>query len=112
MGDEPNLGELEHLVLLAVARLTGDGYGMTVRQEIERRTGRDVAIGAVYAALERLERKGCIASRAGEPTAKRGGRAKRYFRLEPGGAVALRQTQRMLERMWEGVELGTRPGAI
>lgn len=98
-------GEFEQVVLLAVARLRGEGYGMTIRQEIEWRSGREVSIGAVYATLDRLERKGYIASWAGEPTARRGGRAKRHFRLEPAGAEALLASRRVLGRMWDGVEL-------
>lgn len=111
MNSGPFLGEFEHLVLLAVARLEGEGYGVTIRQEIERRTGRTPAIGAVYATLERLESKGYVSSRLGEPTAERGGRARRHYRLEPAGAEALARSRRVLERMWEGVELEPRPGA-
>ena len=106
------LGEFEQVVLLAVAHLDGDGYGMTVRREIERRTGREISIGAVYATLDRLERKGFVRSREGEPTPERGGRARRHFALERAGVQALRRTQRMLEQMWQDVELGApRPGA-
>ncbi|HEX7088621.1 MAG TPA: helix-turn-helix transcriptional regulator [Longimicrobiales bacterium] len=111
MESGPFLGEFEHLVLLAVARLEGAGYGVTIRREIERRAGRAAAIGAVYATLERLEAKGYVSSRLGEPTAERGGRARRHFRLEPAGAAALARSRRVLDRMWEGVELEPRPGA-
>ena len=111
MTDRFYLGEFEQVVLLAVAHLGGDGYGVTIRSEIERRGGRDVSIGAVYATLDRLERKGLISSREGEPTAERGGRARRHFALERAGVQALRRTQRMLAAMWADVELGTpRPG--
>lgn len=102
-------GEFEQIVLLAVARLSGEGYGMTIRREIEWRTGRPVSIGAIYATLDRLERKGWIGSKEGEATARRGGRAKRHFRLEAAGAEALLTARRMLESMWEDVELGARP---
>lgn len=98
------LAELEQLVLLAVARLEGRGYGVTIRREIERRTRRDVSAGSVYVTLERLEQKGFVASSMGEPTARRGGRAPRHYRLEPAGARALAATREMLERMWEGME--------
>jgi PadR family transcriptional regulator, regulatory protein PadR len=74
------LGSLECVVLLALVRLGPEAYGMTVRREIEKRTGRDISIGAVYATLERLETKGFVSSFTGEPTAERGGRAKRLFR--------------------------------
>ncbi len=81
--EEP-LGSLEHIVLLAVMRLGEEAYGITVRREIETTTGRDVSIGAVYATLVRLESKGFVKSAAGEPTAERGGRAKRYFPRDRG----------------------------
>lgn len=104
------LGEFEQVVLLAVAQLGEDGYGATVRREIQRRAGRRVSVGAVYATLSRLEDKGFVSSRYGEATAKRGGRSKRHYRLEPAGVRALEATRRMLDRMWDGVDLGTRPG--
>jgi DNA-binding PadR family transcriptional regulator len=97
------LGSLEHIVLLAVARLGTDAYGMTVRQEIQTRTGRDLSIGAVYATLERLERKGFISSRKGEPTAERGGRAKRHFQIEAEGEQALATSQDAIRQMAVGL---------
>ncbi|HET9363077.1 MAG TPA: helix-turn-helix transcriptional regulator [Vicinamibacterales bacterium] len=97
------LGSLEHIVLLAVVRLGPDAYGVTVRREIERRTGRDVSIGAVYATLERLETKGYISSLIGEPTAERGGRAKRHFRVETDGVRALRVSQDAIKKMAVGL---------
>ena len=97
------LGSLEHIVLLAVARLGTDAYGMTVRQEIQTRTGRDLSIGAVYATLERLERKGFISSRKGEPTAERGGRAKRHFQIEADGEQALATSQDAIRKMTVGL---------
>ncbi len=106
------LGEFEQVVLLAVAQLGEDGYGTTIRREIERRTGRGVAVGAIYATLARLEEKGYVASWQGEATPRRGGRAKRHFRLRPPGVRALESTRRMLERMWDGVQLGTRPRRV
>lgn len=111
MSDDRYLGEFEHLVLLAVAHLEGDGYGVSVREEIEGRTGRDVSIGAVYATLGRLEEKGFAASRTGEPTPERGGRAKRLFRLTPDGAAALRESRRILDRMWNGLDDAPTPGS-
>jgi DNA-binding PadR family transcriptional regulator len=97
------LGSLEHIVLLAVARLGTNAYGMTVRQEIEKRTGRDLSIGAVYATLERLESKGFVSSRMGEPTAARGGRAKRHFQIEAAGEQALAASQDAIRRMTVGL---------
>lgn len=100
------VGEFEHLVLLAVVRLGDEAYGMTVRREIEERTGRDVTIGAVYRTLERLARKGLVESRReARHTPVRGGRARRFFRLTREGHTALSESRRMLDRMWEGVRL-------
>lgn len=104
------LGEFEQLVLLAVARLGEKGYGATIRAEIEESGGRPATLGAVYATLSRLEEKGCVVSWQGESTARRGGRAKRHFRLLPAGERALVESRRMLDRMWEGVKLRPRPG--
>jgi PadR family transcriptional regulator PadR len=98
------LGSLEHIVLLAVMRLASDAYGMTVRREIERATGRDISIGAVYPTLVRLESKGLIKSFTGEPTAERGGRAKRYFRMTAQGADALRSTHEIIAKMSAGLK--------
>jgi DNA-binding PadR family transcriptional regulator len=97
------LGSLEHIVLLALVRLKGNAYGMTVRREIETRTGRNVSIGAIYATLERLEAKGYVSSFLGEATAERGGRAKRLFRMEAGGEAALRASQEAIRRMTIGL---------
>ena len=100
------IGEFEQLVLLAVARLEGEGYGVTLRREIERRTGRSASIGAVYATLGRLQAKGMVASSEGESTGKRGGRARRLFELLPAGVEALTVARDMQDRMWDGVDLG------
>jgi len=97
------LGSLEHIVLLAVARLGADAYGMTVRREILTCTGRDLSIGAVYATLERLERKGYVSSAMGEPTAERGGRAKRHFQIEAAGEEALAVSQDAIRKMAVGL---------
>ena len=106
MGKGDFLGEFEQIVLLAVARLGEEGYGVSLRREIARRTGRDVAVGAVYATLARLEEKGMVASRESDPTPERGGRARRQFRVLPAGARALEAARGMLESMWDGVEFG------
>jgi DNA-binding PadR family transcriptional regulator len=99
------MGEFEQLVLLAILHLDNDSYGMEVREEIERRTGREVSYGAVYTTLDRLEQKGHVAHRMGEVTPVRGGRARKYFRVLPEGRAALRATQDALRVMWEGVRL-------
>lgn len=100
------LGGFEQLVLLALAHLGESAYGVTIRQEIASRTGRDVNIGAVYATLDRLETKGLTRSRIGESTALRGGRAKRYFELTAEGSRALEESVRALEGMIRGLNWG------
>ena len=97
------LGSLEYIVLLALIRLGPEAYGMTVRREIETRTGRSLTIGAVYATLDRLEAKGYVSSTIGEPTAARGGRAKRHFRIEAAGERALKTSEDAIRRMSAGL---------
>ncbi len=97
------LGGFELLVLLALMRVGDDAYGVPISEAIEESSGREVAIGSVYITLERLERKGFVASRLGEPTAERGGRAKTYFRVTANGLRAVRQAQRTLVKLWNGV---------
>src|SRR6266436_398641 len=93
------LGEFEQIILLGLLRLGDNAYGMIVRREILNRTGREVSIGAVYATLERLEQKGYVSSRQGNPTPERGGRAKRFFMIEAAGLLALRESQQLLGKM-------------
>jgi DNA-binding PadR family transcriptional regulator len=99
------MGDFEQMVLLAILRLGNDAYGMEIRQEIQDRTGRDVSYGAVYTTLDRLGQKGYVVGRMGEPSPERGGRARRYFRVEPRGSEALRAARRALDMMWEGVSV-------
>ena len=94
MSSREHLGEFEQIVLLAVLRLGENAYGVPVRHEIEKRTKRSLTVGALYRTLDRLEAKGYVASWFGDPVAERGGRSKRYFRVEPLGARALRQSQK------------------
>ncbi|MGA2537468.1 MAG: helix-turn-helix transcriptional regulator [Terracidiphilus sp.] len=103
MSDRDHLGEFEHIVLLALLRLQDRAYGVTVRQEIEARTHREVSIGAVYATLDRLETKGYVASHRGDPTPERGGRSKRFFRVTASGATVLSRTHHALQSMTEGL---------
>ncbi len=98
------LGSLEHIILLALMRLDEGAHGMIVRREIEKRTGRSVSIGAVYATLERLEGKGYVSSLTGEPTAERGGRAKRLFRVEAAGKKALQVSEQTIRSMTAGLK--------
>ena len=100
---DPNvpLGVLEEQILVAVLRARDEAYGMEVRREIERVTGRDLAIGAVYATLDRLEAKGLLRSRR----TFGGGPSRRLFELSRAGGRALMETRAMRERLWAGVEL-------
>src|ERR1700688_3738171 len=99
------LGEFEHIIVLALLRLEDRAYGVTVRQEIEFRTNREISIGAVYATLDRLEAKGYVKSHRGDPTPERGGRSKRFFRVTANGVAAVNRTQRALLRMTEGLDV-------
>jgi PadR family transcriptional regulator, regulatory protein PadR len=99
-----NLGEFEHIVLLAILRLGDGAYAIPIREEIEERTGRGVARGALYTALERLETKKCLRSRMSDPLPERGGRSRRYFSVTPSGLSALRASRRSLLSLWQGVE--------
>jgi DNA-binding PadR family transcriptional regulator len=98
------LGEFEQVVLLAALRLGDDAYAIPIREEIEARTGRSVARGALYTALERLEAKRYLRSRMSAPIAERGGRSRRYFIVTATGMAALRSSRRSLLSLWQGVE--------
>jgi DNA-binding PadR family transcriptional regulator len=100
------LGEFEQLVLLALVRQGSDSYGISIAADIGDRTGRDVSIGAVYKTLDRLEGKGWVVSRVGEPTPERGGRRKKHFRLSATGQRVLRQSIAALRSMTDGLESG------
>jgi PadR family transcriptional regulator PadR len=97
------LGSLELMVMLALIRLGDNAYGVPISREIEKTSGREVALGSVYATLERLEQKGLVSSELGEPTAERGGRAKKYFRVKAKGLREIRQTQAVLKKLWRGL---------
>lgn len=109
MRTREHLGEFELIVLLALVRLGEHAYGVPIRREIEEKTGRSVTVGALYRTLDRLETKGYVSSWFGDPAPERGGRAKRYFRVDPLGMRALRQTERALKAMWEGIDLRKAP---
>jgi DNA-binding PadR family transcriptional regulator len=97
------LGNLELLVLLALMRLGDNAYGVLISREIDEATGRGVALGSVYATLERLAAKGLVSSSLGDPTPERGGRAKRYFQITAKGLREVRETQRALTSMWRNL---------
>jgi PadR family transcriptional regulator PadR len=97
------LGEFELMVMLALLRLDSDAYGVPISTELNSVTGRKVALGSIYAALERLEQKGFVISTLGDPTPERGGRAKRYFRVTPKGMRQVRMTRIALTNLWRGI---------
>ena len=99
-----DLGDMEHLVLLAILRLGTDAYGIPILDEVSARSGRDVSRATVYVALKRLEQKGLVSSRLGDSTPERGGRAKRFFRLRPSGLKALRESREMFLNLWRDYE--------
>ncbi len=100
---DERLGGFEELVLLAVASLRGAGYGVTLQERLEEETGDRVSVGAVYATLDRLERKGLVASRLGPATAERGGKRKRNFRISASGARALAEVRAVRGRLWKAI---------
>ena len=99
------ISEFEQLVLLALARLDSDAYGMTVSKEIEERTGRVVSLAAVYSTLGRLEKAGLVSSWTSPPTQQRGGRATKHFSIERSGVMALEKAHEAMLRMREGLDL-------
>ena len=103
MVDFKPLGSLELPVLASVQRLRQRAYGMAIRRDVLEQTGRDVSIGALYTTLDRLEKKGYLSSWEGDPTPERGGRAKRFFRLEGRGIQALEQSRESMTRIWPGL---------
>ncbi|HEV2322390.1 MAG TPA: PadR family transcriptional regulator [Terracidiphilus sp.] len=100
MTDRSYLGEFELMILLAVIHLGDEAYGVPISRELELHRRRDVSVGSVYAALERLEAKGLVASSLGDPTPERGGKAKRYFRVTKSGLRQVQETRRVLQKLW------------
>jgi DNA-binding PadR family transcriptional regulator len=100
MAERSYLGEFELMILLVVIHLGDEAYGVPISRELEAHRGRDVSVGSVYAALERLEGKGLVASNLGDPTPERGGKAKRYFRVTREGLRHVHNTRRVLKQMW------------
>jgi PadR family transcriptional regulator PadR len=99
----PTVGDFEQLILFALVRLGRDAYGVTIRREIEQRAARTVSPGALYTALGRLEKRGLVSSRLGEPTPERGGKRKRLYTLQPAGERALARVYESLRLMASGV---------
>jgi len=104
--DHPALGEFELLVLLAILQAGDEAYGSTILQELHRRADRRIARGALYVTLDRLEAKGYVSSRSGEPAPARGGRPRRYYTVRPIGLSLLRRSLDALGRMHQGLALG------
>ena len=105
MANEPvALGEFEQMVLLAVLQVRDEAYGVTVHEELERRTNRKVARGAIYMTLDRLEKKGLLKSWTTAPTTERGGRAKRCYTVTKPALEALRASRRALASLWQGLQ--------
>jgi DNA-binding PadR family transcriptional regulator len=98
------LGEFEQLVLLACIRLGTRAYTVPIIEQLEEHAGRSVSHASVYVALKRLEKKGLVRSQLGSPTPERGGRAKRYFSVQPEALPLLRESRDALLRMWSGIE--------
>jgi len=103
MAKGDSLGEFEQIVMLAILRLRQEAYGMTVRREIAERTARECSIGAVYATLDRLEQKLLVKSHEAEATEDRGGRPRKIYQLTALGQHALKQTQKALASMMDGL---------
>lgn len=109
---ETPLGEFEQLVMLALVRVGEDAYGVPIHEELAARARRTVSVAAVYKTLERLEAKGYVSTRIGEPTAERGGRRRKYFKLEAPGRQALRESLATLRRMTAGIEADLPGGGL
>jgi PadR family transcriptional regulator len=105
MAQRSYLGEMEMIVLLAVVRLGDAAYGVPISKELLLIAKRELSLGSIYAALERLEGKGFVSSSLGAPTPERGGRAKRYFRATSRGLRALRMTRSALTNLWKDIPL-------
>lgn len=105
MGNGFSLGEFEQIVLLAILRLEDSAYGVTIQAEIESCAGRKTTPGALYTTLERLERKGLLCARSGEPTPARGGRAKRFYSVTKEGHARLVDAQSAFRRLLAGLNL-------
>ena len=106
MAKGSHLGDLEELILLAVMRLGEEAHGGRIVEELKAQAGRALSISTIYVTLMRLEEKGYAHSWKGEPTASRGGKAKRHYEVTPAGVEVLRSVREVRERMWDGVTEG------
>jgi len=103
--NEKFLGEFEQMVLLAVLQLSDNAYGASIRQLLHQKVARDVSLGALYATLERMEKKGLVSSKMGEATAQRGGRPKRFFTVTGQGQAALKRAREAMDTLWQPISL-------
>jgi PadR family transcriptional regulator, regulatory protein PadR len=103
MANRDYLGNVELMVMVALMRLGSNAYGVAIAREIKEVSGREIALGSLYATLERLENKGVVSSALGESTPERGGRAKRYFSVTTKGLREVRTAQRVLTKLWQGL---------
>jgi PadR family transcriptional regulator, regulatory protein PadR len=108
MREHAYLGEFELMILLTLIRLGDEAYGVPLARELSAIRGGDVSVGSVYAALDRLELKGLIASNLGDPSPERGGRAKRYFRVTEEGLHSVRETRKILSKLWKSLPVTRR----
>lgn len=108
---ETRLGEFEELVLLTVCGLTDNAYGVTIKESLASETGRSASVGAIYATLDRLEKKGFVTSWTGGATTERGGRRKRYYRPTNSGIEAVTDARRVRENLWQGLDLARLAGS-
>jgi len=97
------IGDFEQLILLALVRLGPEAYGVSIRSEIEARTGRTISAGALYTALDRLETRGLVSSRLGDPTAVRGGKRKRLYTVQAAGAREVARVYESMRLMADGL---------
>lgn len=97
------LGRTEEIILLSIWRLQDDAYGVSIRSDLKIRTGNEWSLGAIYAPLQRLERKGLVRTRMGDPESRRGGRRKVFYELTKKGRQALLHVKSSHETLWEGI---------
>ena len=107
---QKTLGEFEHIVLLALLRLNTNAYGAAIRKLLHEEINRDVALGALYSTLERMEKKGLVTSKLGEATPQRGGRPKRFFSVTAEGKAALKHAKQAIDILWKGMSLNVNNG--
>ena len=99
------LGEFEQMIMLTLLLLDEQAYGASIRSTLAQEVGREVAIGAIYSTLERLERKAMVTSKLGESTAQRGGRPKRFFKVTAQGQQALKKARAAMDTLWQGISI-------